>query len=124
MKSRTTVAVILILLFSIPSSINSYSQNIDSTALKIVKSHLKLISDFLKNGETDSRFYNAGSITFLTRLTGIASESDGNFFGQSHPTQSDYQKWSDWLELYQRFLSYDRKKGVIIVHREVDAPGW
>ncbi len=70
MKSISTLAVILF--FSTSLSIKSYSQNIDSTAVKIVKSHLKLISDYLKNGETDFRFYNAGSISFLTRLTGIA----------------------------------------------------
>jgi hypothetical protein len=121
-------AVIITLVF-IFSTVTSYSQTIDSMALKIVQAHLNLISDYLKKNKDkantfDPSFNGQGSVRFLTKLTGIPSESSGNFGGQFPPTENDYKRWVLWLSYYKESMKWDNKNKIIIINREMDVPGW
>jgi hypothetical protein len=121
--------VVIIILFLIFSTTTSYSQAVDSMALKIIQAHLNLISDYLKKNKEkantfDMSFVGEGSVRFLTKLTGIPSESSGNFGGQFSPTENDYKRWVLWLSYYKESMIWDNKNKVIIIHREMDAPGW
>ena len=102
--------------------VKSYSQTVDSTALKIVESHLKLISDCVKNNNRGVASICAESIKFLTNLTGISSEAGGGFAGPRDPTKNDYKRWIIWLSYYKTSLKWDSKKKVIIIHKEVEVP--
>lgn len=115
MKKNQT-GVLLILLFM---SIQSYSQTIDSAAVKIVEANLKIVNDYLKDFNSDPTHKRAGAISFLTRLTGVPSKSDGSFIGQLSPTQEDYIQWKKWLSFYKQHIKWDREKNVIIVNKEI-----
>jgi len=50
------------------------------------------------------------AIMTLELVTGIESESDGNYFGKLKPTKSDIIKWQYWfIENYNRLCWNDKK---------------
>jgi hypothetical protein len=48
-------------------------------------------------------------------ITGIQSESDGDYIGRYKPTLNDYKRWSDWLEKNRDRLYWDDKNQTVIV---------
>jgi hypothetical protein len=113
------IVKIAIFIFFIAKTNLVYSQTDDTTAIKIVESSLKTIGDYLKDNKSDSAGLRSRAIWFLTTLTGIPSQSDGNFFGQFSPTLQDYNNWKNWLMFYKNYLKWDKTRNVIIVSNEV-----
>jgi len=113
------IVKIAVFLFFIAKTNSAYAQTVDSTAIKIVESSLKTIGDYLKDKNSDSAGLRNRAIWFLSTLTGIPSQSGGNYFGQFSPTQQDYNNWKNWLVLYKNYLKWDKTRNVIIVNNEV-----
>jgi len=101
---------------------SSFAQKIDSSCLRIVTTQLNIIKKYLENPNSDSLLKRVGVIKFLTKLTGIPSESDGNYIGQTTPTQRDYNMWSNWLLLNESNLKYDKKSNTIILNKVIQPP--
>lgn len=110
---------IILLFVSFAVLINFGYSQIDTVAVKIIKKSLKVISDYLKDKNSDTAMYRSRAIVFLSQLTGIPSESPGTYIGQSSPTQKDYNRWIEWLHIYENSLIYDNKRKVIIVSKVV-----
>jgi len=105
---------ILLLICSI-----SFGQTFDSTGISIVKENLNIIKSYLKNQNSDTTLKRLFAIEFLTKLTGIASESDGNYLGQLSPTKNDLILWERWLRLNEENIYFDKGSGNIVIHKEV-----
>lgn len=101
---------------------SSFAQNIDSSCLSIVNKQLTIIRNCLENPNSDTLLKRVGVIQFFTNLTGIPSESDGNYIGQTTPTQRDYFMWSNWLLLNESSLKYDKKSNTIILNKVIQPP--
>jgi len=105
-------------------SLHSFTsaQVTDSSGYVIVKNQLAIIKNFLANPNSDTTLKRVSVIKFLTILTGITSESDGNYIGQLNPTQNDYTLWERWLILNQESIYWDKKTENIIIHKTVKPP--
>ena len=101
---------------------SSFAQKIDSSCLRIVTTQLNIIKKYLENPNSDSLLKRVGVIQFFTNLTGIPSESDGNYIGQTTPTQRDYFMWNNWLLLNESSLKYDKKSNTIILNKVIQPP--
>jgi hypothetical protein len=72
------------------------AQKTDSIcSLKFVQS-LNVIKQYLNNNNSDTALKRVSAIHFLTMISGIPSESDGNYIGQLDPTYKDYSNWQNW----------------------------
>jgi hypothetical protein len=49
------------------------------------------------------------AILFFEEITGIYSQSNGNYVGRYSPTQVDYDKWLNWLKKNHSRLYWDEK---------------
>ncbi len=111
---------VLLLFLSIHSVVSS--QVVDSVGYKIVAEQLTIIKNYLADPNSDTTLKRSVVINFLTDLTGIASESDGNFYGQLSPTKKDYLLWMTWLSSNKEYLYYDKNSGNVVIHRGVKPP--
>ena len=114
MKSKSILTLVIIFLFFAIAS----AQKIDSFACKKIENHLEVIDKYLKNKNSDPSRRRVIAIEFLTILTGIPSESDGNYFGQSSPTQKDYNKWSEWYKRNRRYVYWDSKQQAVLLRKK------
>ena len=101
---------------------SAFGQKVDSTCFKIISSRLEVIKNYLENPNSDTLLKRVGIISFLSELTGIPSESDGSYIGQTMPTKKDYQLWFNWLLLNQTNLTYDKQHKTIILNKSVQVP--
>src|SRR5688572_22849686 len=107
--------VVLFILFALTFSCSIFSQGtIDSPAVVIFEKCLLVIKKHVDGKESNSDKISK-TINFLTDLTGIGSESDGNFAGQFNPTNDDYIRWSQWLALNREFIHLDKKSGNLVI---------
>lgn len=102
----------------------SFPQKVDSACLKIVNLQLEIIKNYLGDPNADTSLKRVDAINFLTELTGIPSESDGNYIGQTMPTKRDYLMWSKWLILNETSITIDKKLNKIMVQKFVKLPGY
>lgn len=119
------VFTILVLLSVSSIHISAQTTDIDSVAFKIVKTHLDKISIYLKenpesSNKLSSNFYYEKSVKFLANLTGILSESSGNFGGRFPPTSNDLKRWKSWLYVYETFIKWDAQSNAIKIDRIVE----
>ena len=94
------------------------AQKIDSSVIKIVESNFKAISQYLDKTDTSLKKIS-DAIYFFTDLTGIASESSANYYGQFHPTKNDLKAWTSWYHLNNEYLMWDKEIKVIILYKKV-----
>lgn len=121
-KKWITLILFIVLLNGV--LIKTYSQKIDSMALKIVEAHLKVISNYIETKKNGELFTGGGSVSFLTKLSGISSEAGGSFAGPNAPTENDYRRWFIWFNYFKESLRWDSNRKLIIIYKEMDATGW
>ena len=94
------------------------AQKIDSVVIKVVEANLNVINEYLNKKETSLQKIS-DAIIFFTELTGIASESDGNYYGQFHPTKNDLKAWASWYHLNKENLFWDKELKSVILYKKV-----
>jgi hypothetical protein len=100
----------------------SKNYGLNNKALHVISEQLKIISDFVYKKNTNKSGGAGEAIHFLTALTGIGSESDGNIAGQCCPTKNDYDKWSKWYANNIKYLFADENKRLIFYTRQAKHP--
>ncbi len=116
---RIMVKLFFVCILCFAFHFNVKSQIIDSTAHKEIESGLSIIKSFLTDKNSSLGTNRNKLIKFFTNLTGIVSESDADYFGQSTPTNNDYINWSKWYILNKDFISWDNKKKQIVINKRV-----
>lgn len=111
------IFILFILLYG--CSLDSHSQVNDSLAYKIIKTKLEIIQDCINKKKVEL-IAVSNCISFLSELTGIGSESNGNAIGQMNPTENDYEKWKYWLERNKCCVFVDKKAKKIIFKKEIE----
>jgi hypothetical protein len=94
------------------------AQQSDTAVSRVFGSNLKVISDYLGKKET-SLAKISDAIVFFTDLTGIASESDGKYYGQFHPTQRDLNAWTAWYFLNKDYIMWDKEIKTVVLYKKV-----
>jgi hypothetical protein len=61
-------------------------QKIDTIACRMFESKLHVVENSFKYNKRDSSLQTGDAVMILSLLTGIPSESDGNYAGQTSPT--------------------------------------
>ena len=79
-------------------------------ACDIYNLNLKTIKDRVDKKPGQNVVPANDSILFFERITGIVSESDGNFEGRYNPTLNDYIRWVDWFKMNHKRLYWDKKE--------------
>jgi hypothetical protein len=97
-----------------------YAQKTDTAAVRIVQAHLKIVADYLDQKEKSLQKIS-DAIILLTDLTGIRSESDGNYYAQFHPTRNDLKAWTSWLDFNKDYLFWDKEIGSLVLYKKVKA---
>lgn len=99
-------------------SLHLGAQPSDTTVAKLVESHLQVISNYLDKKENALQMISE-TVNFFTELTGIASEADGTYYGQYHPTAKDLEAWRRWFLLNKDYLFWDKELKSIILYKKV-----
>jgi hypothetical protein len=110
----------LFIFFVLTSQVNAQVK--DSLACSIVEKSLKLIKDYLKEQNSRDVTSRALVVDFLTRLTGISSQSDGDYSGQHSPTNQDYINWMKWYILNENFIQWNASAKKITLKKELILP--
>jgi hypothetical protein len=100
------------------TSLHLKAQPGDSTVAKLVASNFQVISNFLNKKENSLQKISE-TVSFFTELTGIASEADGTYYGQYHPTAKDLDAWIKWFVLNKDYLFWDKELKSIILYKKV-----
>jgi len=82
----------------------------DKKACKIFNNHLAVINDRVNKKPWQNLGEVNVAINSLEAITGITSQSDGNYFGRYYPTLEDYEKWSAWFKENSLRLYWDKKE--------------
>lgn len=94
------------------------AQQVDSAALKIAEANLKVIGDYLdKKDSSLQKISNA--VSFFTDLTGIASEAEGTYYGQYHPTRNDWKAWKSWIRRNREYIQWDKEVQSVVLFKKV-----
>jgi hypothetical protein len=107
------------------ASTKCHAQEKDSIAVGIIKRSLKIIADDIADTVLPRPVVPnmPALISFLTDLTGVPSESDGNWDGQHSPTENDLRNWSIWLRLNEGNIYWDVESKTILVKKKMQIPG-
>jgi hypothetical protein len=119
MKKNIKLSLFFLLAHSLVSG-----QVKDSIGYSIISKQLLVIKNYLDDPNSDTTLKRVSVIRFLTFLTGIGSESDGNYIGQLSPTKRDYLLWEQWLIINRENIFWDEKSGAVIIHNERKPPKW
>ena len=120
MKANFKSITLIVLLFGLKPTVQA--QERDTTGSKIVEKCLIEVQASIKDRSSMHTLNLPYIVSFLTRLTGIASESNGNYDGQDSPTEKDYRNWRKWYFLNKEFLGWDNEKKEVILKKSVLAP--
>jgi hypothetical protein len=77
------------------------------------------MKEYFDNNNKVNPVIIAESISFLTKLTGIQSKSDGNYIGQTSPELEDYKNWTIWYSLTKEFIYWDEESKLIILMKKI-----
>lgn len=115
---------VIVLYKPIAPLLEGFFQNHDTTnrAWRVINGQLKIIGDYVYWRSADNTVRTGGAVHFLNMLTGIQSESDGNFVGQLSPTIKDYINWNRWFIGNRNYLFADEKTKTIVLRREIILP--
>ena len=108
-------------------SLSFYSEKIvaqqyDTTAVRIVQNSLKIIEKYLSDRNSSQPVERAVLINFLTSLTGIQSQSDGTYNGQTAPTKDDVKNWTLWLEINKQNIFWENSSKSVILRKAMVVP--
>jgi hypothetical protein len=117
MKALSLV-VSALLIFNIANS-----QSIDTAAYARVDNALKILKTKINSKSIDIKV-NSNLITFFSHLTGIPSDSDGNYMGQYHPSERDYILWKNWLVSNRYNIKYNKDSNMIYLKVKVVLPSF
>ncbi|MES2850482.1 MAG: hypothetical protein V4685_15590 [Bacteroidota bacterium] len=110
-------------LIAISLLFNSYIfGQVDNNGHKIIQKSLNVIEEYLKNPNSSTSTDRGSVVHFFTELTGIVSQSDGNYFGQTSPTKEDFINWSRWFLLNKESIFWDEEKKKIVLTKYVIPP--
>ncbi|HMK20203.1 MAG TPA: hypothetical protein VK492_18515 [Chitinophagaceae bacterium] len=112
-----TILVSIIVQFSIETNGQTKS-DADSIIIKNLNVIEKYISSPNSSSLPDMNIY----ISFFTNLTGIPSESDGDYIGQHNPTKKDFESWYVWYVYNKKNLSWDNDAKVIVLNIRISPP--
>ena len=100
------------------ASFNTNAQSSDSVVTSLIEAKIQVISDYLDKKEHSLQKISE-AVAFLTELTGIASEADGKYYGQYHPTVKDKEAWANWVLLNKQYLFWDKEIKSIILYKKI-----
>lgn len=89
------------------SNVSDTIKKIDSTAYNFFNDNLIEVYNWIY-GIEPSNIYQA--ISELEKITGIISDSSGDYLGKYNPSIIDYQAWKKWLEDNKFNLCWDYLK--------------
>jgi hypothetical protein len=107
----------ILLLFLLPFLQRSHAQAKDTAAARIIEARLKVISDYLDKKETNLQKIS-DAVYFLTQVSGVASELEGSYYGQYHPTAADLKAWTGWYKHSGEYLFWDKEAGAVVLYRK------
>jgi hypothetical protein len=99
-------------------SLKILAQPPDSTVTKLVDANLQVVKNYLDKKEKSLQKISE-AVSFFTDLTGIASEADGSYYGQFHPSASDLDAWKKWFLLNKDYLFWDKEIQSIILYKKI-----
>jgi hypothetical protein len=112
--------VFLFIFFSFITQVDAQTK--DSIAYSLIEKSLKVVKDYLRETNSSDVTSRALVVDFLTRLTGIPSQSDGDYIGQYSPTSQDYESWLKWYRLNKEFIYWNANTKRVIVKKEISPP--
>ncbi|MDR0206140.1 MAG: hypothetical protein LBI45_02650 [Bacteroidales bacterium] len=92
-------------------------------AVKIFGERLDIIKTYIAKRDNDEPNYALYKMLYslynFELLTGIESESDGNYIGKLNPTLNDIEKWENWFQEHKdRICWYEQKNILFLKKRE------
>jgi len=94
-----------------------HAQAKDTAAARIIEAHLNVISNYLDKKETSLQKIS-DAVYFLTQVSGVASEAEGSYYGQYHPTAADLKAWTSWYKHSEEYLFWDKDQGAVVLYRK------
>lgn len=110
-----TITIFLIL-FLLASA--ARSQSGDSTAQKVIRANLDVVSNFINKKDTSLKKISE-AIHFLNELTGISNEFFGKYYGQFKPTLKDHSAWTAWMETNKAYVLWDKETRSVMLFKRV-----
>ena len=87
----------------------------NTTAIEIFEQRI----DTLKSYTNKNRENIFGNIAYFVvnfvLLTGIETELAGNFTGYYNPTNTDLEKWKEWLQKHKDYLCWYKEKNILYI---------
>jgi len=111
---------IILLLLLLPLLQQGNAQAKDSTAARIIEAQLKVISNYLDKKETSLQKISE-AVDFLTQVSGVASELEGSYYAQYHPTAADLKAWTSWYKHSEEYLFWDKEQRAVVLYRKAKA---
>lgn len=97
---------------------------VKSAADSIIIKNLDVIEKYVSKPNSDSLPFMSIYISFFTNLTGIPSESDGDYMGQHNPTKKDFESWYVWYIYNKKNLFWDNDAKVIVLNKRISPPNY
>ena len=82
-------------------------------AIQIFEHRIKKLKLVLECIGEESLTEISNIILNFTLLTGIESESDGNYIGQYNPTTRDIERWEKWFCIHRKNICWYQKYNVL-----------
>ena len=90
----------------------------DSTVAKLIDANLQVLTNYLDKKDNSLQKVSE-AVSFFTELTGIASEADGTYYGQFHPSARDLDAWKRWFLLNKDYLFWDKEIQSVILYKKI-----